>query len=204
MKIITISREFGSGGREIGKRLADLMKFDYYDSEILTAVAKNSGMDKDYVENRLSNHGWQEFSITYGATIDSADYARSSGVNLLLKQKDVLEEIAKLGKDCVIIGRNADVILSPYNPFNIFVCADTDAKIKRCMRYSEYGENLTEKDLVRKMKQIDRQRSQTRAILSGSGWGKRDAYHLIVNTTGWEIKELTPAIKDFANRWFDR
>lgn len=204
MRIITISREFGSGGREIGKRLADLMGFDYYDSEILTAVAKNSGMDKDYVENKLSNHGWQEIPITYSGTIDSVDYAQASGVTLLLRQKEVLEEIAKLGKDCIIIGRNSDVILKSYDPFNIFVCAEIEAKIKRCMEHSEYGENLNEKDLMRKMKQIDKQRSQTRAILSGSGWGKRDAYNLIVNTTGWEIKELVPAIEDFANRWFTR
>ncbi len=53
MKIITISREFGSGGRELGKRLADVLGFDYYDSEILSAVAKNSGFDANYIENTL-------------------------------------------------------------------------------------------------------------------------------------------------------
>jgi hypothetical protein len=56
MKIITISREFGSRGRELGKRLADIMNFDYYDSEIIAAVAKKSGLDANYVEDKLNNH----------------------------------------------------------------------------------------------------------------------------------------------------
>ena len=68
MRIITISREFGSGGRELGKRLADLLEFDYYDSEIIAAVSKSSGLDPNYVQSALDNHGWQEFPVTFGGT----------------------------------------------------------------------------------------------------------------------------------------
>lgn len=204
MKIITISREFGSGGRELGKRLADLTGFDYYDSEIISAVAKNSGMDEHYVENSLSNHGWQNQVITFGGTLASSAYIQSSKINLLLEQKKVIEQIAALGKDCIIVGRNADVILQEYQPFNIFVCADTSSKVKRCIERMPEGERLTEKELVRKMKQIDKVRSQTREFIGGSVWGQRDAYHLTVNTTDWEIKELVPAVADFAQRWFGR
>ena len=116
MKIITISREFGSGGRELGKRLADFLGFDYYDSEIIAAVAKNSGMDEKYVEKTLGNHGWQNQPITFRGTFGSASYMQSSKINLLLEQKKVIEEIAALGKDCVIVGRNADIILKEYQP----------------------------------------------------------------------------------------
>ena len=204
MRIITISREFGSGGRELGKRLADLTEYDYYDSEIISAVAKNSGMDARYVENALANHGWQNHTITFRGTLSSSAYIQSSKINLLLEQKKVIEQIAALGKDCIIVGRNADVILREYQPFNIFVCADTISKVKRCVERAPKGENLSEKELVRKMKQIDKNRSQTREIIGGSAWGQRDAYHLIVNTTDWEIKELVPAVADFAQRWFGR
>lgn len=204
MKIITISREFGSGGREVGKRLSELLGFDYYDSEILTVVANHSGMNPEYVENKLANHGWEAFPLTYRGTLESMDYARAGDISLLLKQKEVLEEIATLGKNCVIIGRNSDVILKKYNPFNIFVCADMEAKIRQCMEREAEDGSLTERDLVKKMKQIDKQRAQTRAILSGSAWGKREAYHLIVNTTDWEIKELVPALADFTNSWFNK
>lgn len=204
MQIITISREFGSGGRELGKRLADFMGYDYYDSEIISAVAEKSGMDSGYVENTLSNHGWQNYRISFRGTLGSSAYLQASKVNLLLTQKKVIEEIAALGKNCVIVGRNADIILRLYRPFNIFVCADINAKINRCMERAPQGETLTEKELVRQMKQIDKNRSQTRAVIGGSVWGQREAYHLTVNTTGWEIKELVPAVADFAARWFGR
>lgn len=110
MKIITISREFGSGGRELGKRLADIMNFDDYDSEIIAAVAKKNGLDQNYVADKLNNHGWQNFPITFRSTIGSATYMQSSKVTLLLEQKRVIEEIATLGKNCIIVGRNADDI----------------------------------------------------------------------------------------------
>ena len=204
MKIITISRVFGSGGRELGKRLADLTGFDYYDSEIISAVAKNSGMDTRYVENALANHGWQNHAITFRGTLSSSAYIRSSKINLLLEQKKVIEEIAALGKDCIIVGRNADVFLREYHPFNIFVCADMSAKVKRCVERAPKDEKLTEKELIRKMKQIDKNRVQTRELIGGPTWGQRDAYHLTVNTTDWEIKELVPAVADFAASWFGR
>lgn len=204
MKIITIGREFGSGGRELGKRLADLTGYDYYDSGIISAVAQKSGLDERYVENMLSNHGWQNQAITFRGTLASSAYIQSSKINLLLEQKKVIEQIAKLNKDCVLVGRNADVILQNYNPFNIFVCADSDAKIKRCMERAPKDENLTAKELIRKMKQIDKVRSQTRELIGGAAWGQRSAYHLTVNTSGWEIKELVPAVADFAAHWFGR
>ena len=202
--IITINREFGSGGRELGKRLADQLGFDYYDSEIISEVAKNSGMNAGYVEAVLNDHSWQEYPITYRSTFGSPMYLQSGKVNLLLEQKRVIEGVAALGKDCVIVGRNADVILQQYQPFSLFVCADLPSKVKRCRERAPEGENLTEKELIRKIRQIDKARAQTREILSGTPWGQREAYHLTVNTTGWEIKELVTAVAAFAECWFGR
>ena len=65
MKIITISREFGSGGRELGKRLADTLGFDYYDREIITAIAGAQGLDEAYVEKSMENANWQRVPLTY-------------------------------------------------------------------------------------------------------------------------------------------
>lgn len=204
MNIITISREFGSGGRELGKRLADRLGVDYYDSEIITAIAKNCGLDARYVAEKLDHHGWQAYPVTFRSTIRSAGYVQSGNVELLVQQKAVIEQIAALGKDFVMIGRNADVILRDKHPFNLFVCADTASKVRRCMARKTAAECLTEKALIRQMRRIDKMRAQTRALLTGSGWGQREAYHLVVNTTDWDIKELTPAVADFATRWFGR
>ena len=202
MRIITISREFGSGGRELGKRLADLLGYDYYDSEIISAVAENSGLNPNYVETTLDNHGWQDFPVTFGGTIHSVAYVQASRIQLLAEQKKIIEKIAALGKDCVIIGRNADEILKEYRPFNIFVCADTQAKLERCKARAKENEKLTDRELLRKMKEIDKSRARTRDFLSDSPWGHRGTYHLTVNTGGWDLKVLASAVKEFADKWF--
>ncbi len=204
MRIITISREFGSGGRELGKRIADELGFDYYDSEIVSAVARENNLDADYVEKKLDEHGWQKYPVTYRCSIGSSMYTQNNKVHLLLAQKHVLEEIAALGKDCVIVGRNADLILQDYQPFRIFVCADMETKMQRCKERAPENENLTDKELKRKIKQIDKMRAQTREMLSGTTWGQRDTYNLTVNTSGWNMKKLAAAVAIFANRWFGR
>ena len=204
MNIITISRDFGSGGRELGRRLADELGYDYYDGEIIAAIAKNSGLDANYVENALEDHGWQAIPMTVHRTFASPMVMQSPQVGLLLEQKKVIEEIGKKGKDCIVVGRNADLLLKEYEPFNIFVCADMEAKIDRCIERAKEGENTSRKELEKKIRRVDKNRSNTREILSSTAWGQRDAYHMIVNTTGWDIKELAPAVAAFAVRWFDK
>ena len=204
MNVITISREFGSGGRELGKRLADYLEYDYYDSEIISAVAAESGMDAKYIERLLDEGFLQNHTITFRNTIGSVGYLQSSQVTLLLEQKIVIEKIASMGKNFVIVGRNADVVLRDLCPFNVFVCASEEAKLKRSKERAPEGENLTDKELIEKMKKIDKARARTREIMADTKWGQRNAYHLIVNTTDWEIKELVPAVADFAVRRFER
>lgn len=204
MKIITISREFGSGGRELGKCLADNLGFDYYDKTILSHIAKNQGLDVNYVTNKLEHQEWQVVPITYHRTISSPHYGKSNDISLLVEQKKVIEQIAELGKDCVIVGRNADVILKDYQPLNFFICADKETKVKRCMERAKEGEHFTEKELISKMKHIDKMRAKTREILSDLPWGEKSAYHLTINTSAWNIKELSIALSDFSNNWFRR
>lgn len=208
MRIITISREFGSGGRELGKRLADLLAFDYYDKEIIEAAAASKGLDKSYaeaiMENAVNKNMLLHFRQSFvGSTMGQMTMQKTQ-TNLLLEQKNVIEEIAKLGRDCVIIGRNADVLLKAYQPFNIFVCADMQAKIQRCMERAQREEKLTYREMERKIRNVDKGRQQTREIITGSRWGERSSYHLTVNTTDWDIKALVPAVADFANRWFSQ
>lgn len=202
MRIVTISREFGSGGRELGKRLADLLECDYYDKEIITAIAANQNLDEGYVARTLDNHGWENIPLSFRHTFISN--TTSMQTVLLLEQKKIIEQIAKAGKDCVIVGRNADVLLSEYHPLNIFVCADMDAKVRRCLEMADRDENLSQKELERKIRSIDKKRSQTREMITERKWGERASYHLIVNTTDWTIKELAPAIKTFTECWFGR
>lgn len=204
MKVITISREFGSGGRELGKRLADELGFDYYDKEIITAIAQGQGLDEGYVEKALEHHIWRSVPLAFGRSFTGAVALQSAQTSLLLEQKRVIERIAEAGKDCVIVGRNADFILRDVYPFNIFVCADMEAKIRRCAERAPEAESLSCRELEQNIRRIDKNRASTREMIGGGKWGERGAYHLTVNTTGWNIKELTPAVADFAARWFGR
>lgn len=204
MNIITVSREFGSGGRELGRRIAETLGYDYYDGEIIAAIAKKCGLDEGYVENALEDHGWQSVPLTVQRTFASPMVLQSPQVGLLLEQKRVIEEIGKQGKSCVVVGRNADILLEEYDPFNLFVCADMETKVRRCIERAKEGENTSPKEIEKRIRRIDKNRARTREILSSSDWGYRGTYHLIVNTTGWDLKELAPAVAEFAARWFGR
>jgi len=204
MRIITISREFGSGGRELGKRLADALGYDYYDREIITRIAEKHDLNEDYVENILESGVWHSYPITVGHTFTRVHSVSEVSSHLLKEKQRVIEEIAHMGRDCIIVGRNADILLEEYHPFKVFVCADMDAKVKRCVERAEKNENLNSKQMKRGIRRIDKNRARTHALLGSTRWGARDAYHLIVNTTSWSIKELTPVVAAYAKAWFER
>ena len=204
MRIITISREFGSGGRELGKRLAGLLGIDYYDREIITAIARQNGLDEGYVEMALEQRDWQAMPLTFGRSFAGINGIQQIQTNLLVAQKHVIEEIAKTGRDCVIVGRNADVLLADKKPFRIFVCAGMDAKIRRCMERAPKGENISRKGAEQNIRRIDKARARTREILGGGKWGEANAYHLTVNTEGWDMRELASAVEGFILRWYRR
>ena len=200
-KIITVSREFGSGGRELGKRLAETLGIAYYDQEIITAVAEKSGLAESYIE-RVSERGVSMYyPITYARTLTTVPAFSGQHIKVLNEQNRLLHELA--GKsDCVIVGRCADSILREYRPLNLFVYASLESKVHRCRTREEAGEHFTDKELKRRMAQIDSGRARYRELIGGGKWGDKAAYHLCVNTTGLEIKSLVPTVRAFADCYF--
>lgn len=170
-RIITISREFGSGGRELGKRLADSLGVDYYDREIITAIAEQTGLGENYVEQILESHAWKKIPLNFRHSFANIDRLEPTQAGFLIEQKRVIEKIAKTGKDCVIVGRNADILLSDEKPFNMFVFAGMDARIRRCMDRAETGEHMSLEEMEQNILRIDKSRAEIREVLSGSKWG---------------------------------
>ena len=162
MRIVTISREFGSGGREIGEKIAKELGYDYYDKEIITNIATNMGVNEETVEEVLDKDELQAVPLHYYCTFDGGSLMPLPQTEMLLEQKKVIEAIAKKGRNFVIVGRNADAILSKYKPFNIFFCADMDAKIKRCMEHRTDDEPKTVKEMEKKIIHVDKKRALTR------------------------------------------
>lgn len=204
MNIITISREFGSGGRELGKRLAEALGYAYYDREILTILAEQTDMNEEYLEHALEENSLANlFPITIGQTFSILpNYFADQSTALLTEQTNLIKSLAAKS-NCVIVGRNADVILRDQNPLRIFVHADMDARIARCRRRETDNEPMTDKAYEKKIKQIDKNRSKTHSILSPYQWGDCRGYELCINTSDITIEDVIPALSAYAQKWFE-
>jgi cytidylate kinase len=203
MKIITISREFGSGGRELGKLIAEKLGIAYYDREIITAIAKNQELEEEFVANMIDRDLWKTIPLKFHNSFDKVNTAEITQQDLLKEEQRVLEEIAAKGKDCVIVGRHADYRLKDYKPFRIFVCADLDTRIDNCLLYEETGGADTIKKIAKNIQKIDKTRARNTAIVTGIEWGNPAHYELTINTTNWDLDALAPSIADVATKWFE-
>ena len=202
MNIITISREFGSGGREIGKRLADILGYDYYDKEIISAISKSQNLDEHYVETTLHSPFAQNFQFTFHRSFFDPLSLNVTQARLLIEQKKVIEGIAENSKNVVIVGRNADYILKNYKPFRLFVTADMQSKLKRCKERGDGNENMSDKEMESSIRRIDKVRKETCALVAGTDWGNRELYNLIVNTSNADIKKLSAALAAYIGSYF--
>lgn len=201
--IITISREFGSGGRELARRLAEGLGIAYCDREIVAAVAKKSGLAVDYIESVSERSVGAYYPITFGHTLAFQPAMLDPQLEVLSQQRQILLSLAERG-DCVIVGRCADVILRDYHPLNIFVYADKQSKLARCRARAPQDEHLSDSELARHIARIDKERTRYRATITEAKWGDKSAYHLCVNTTGWEIPQLAQALLPYAKAFLER
>lgn len=203
MRIITISREFASGGRELGKRLADALGVPCYDHEIIEMVAEKCEFDKNYVSNISEKDIHLFYPSTIGHRFVTNPPAFQQSVNIAAVQHEMIRQLAHQG-DCVIVGRCADVLCQDLKPLNIFVYADRLSKLQRCEKRADESEHFSEKEMLRKMKRIDKDRAAYRELFTEEKWGKKESYHLCINTSGKEIKALIPAIAAYVNVWFEQ
>lgn len=202
MKIITISREFGSGGRELGKRLADALGVPCYDREIIKLIAEQNGFDESYVSHLSEKVIQVSYPMTIGRRFVTTNPVLEQQIKIISSQREILRQFAQKG-DCVIVGRCADIVLRDMKPMNIFVYADQQAKIDRCIANGKEGENLDPKVLAKKIKSIDKERAAYRELFTDTEWGDMRSYHLCVNTTGKEVKALVPGLVEYVNGWFE-
>lgn len=199
-KIITISREFGSGGRELGKRLADALSIPCYDHQIIETVAKNNSLSPEYVEKLSENDITSFYSATIGHSFISPNYAVVQSVQVAVAEHELVKKLAS-ESDCIIVGRAADVILAEYDPFNIFVCANEQSKIERCRSRSANSADLTDKVIIKKCKEIDKRRKAYYEMYSQNKWGDAVNYDLCINTSGKQIKTLIKPLVEYIKAW---
>ncbi|MBR2381344.1 MAG: cytidylate kinase-like family protein [Clostridia bacterium] len=194
-KIITIGREFGSGGREFGRRLAEELGIEYYDKEIITAIAEKTSMSQEYVQEVLEGKPHTLYPITIGQSMLIADnlYIQQEQ-SIYLAQSEIIRELAQKSS-CVIVGRCADFILRDLKPYRIFIYADMESRIKRCIsRNTDSKKQLTEKEIKKQIIRIDKNRAKYYDYYTGNNWGDKNNYDLCINTTDLVIKDIVPII----------
>jgi len=197
--VITVSREFGSGGRELGKRLADVLGLRYVDKEIVTKISEESGVSEDYVKSILDGGVKKSFNITFSRSF--AYMATSIAPAILAQHHKTVKEIAQDG-NCVIVGSYGEAALKDMPHFRIFVYADADHKVKRCLDHAREGESLNPKDMEKKILQIDKLRAKDHEFISDRRWGEKSGYDLCVNTTGKEIKDIVGPVAEYIKAWY--
>ncbi len=166
-KVVTISREYGSGGRYVAKLLAERLNISYYDKEIIRLAAVESGFAKEYIENN------EQTKNSYYLNDDQIYNAEAK----------VIKRISK--KPCIIVGRCADYILKDrLDVIKIFLYSDDDSKIKRAVKY--YGLN---KDKAFKIiNKINKDREKHYKFYTGRSWKKLDNYDFFINVDKFGIE----------------
>lgn len=189
-RIITISREFGSGGREFARRLADKLEFAYYDREIITELAKRTNLAEEYIQKLNEQRPAPLFPITIGHSIAPVmDTMWEQHNSIYIEQGNLLKELA--GKsDCVIVGRCADYCLADFNPLKIRLYADMQSRIARCKARAKDDEKLSDRALKQKINEIDKDRAKYYQFYTGKKWNDPLNYDLCINTTDKDIKKL--------------
>ncbi len=164
--IITISREHGSGGREIAKNLAKELGIPFYDKELSSLIAKETGLSNEFIDNMEEN-----------PTLFNSLYLSKEVTTMSISaQTKLLNKIAENGS-CVILGRAADFILKDYDLCRVFVYAPMDYKIKRVM--NSYGDN--EEDAKNYTQKSDKKRASFYNDITGQTWGNKENYDICIN-----------------------
>lgn len=194
-KIITISREFGSGGREIGRRLAEAMKIAYYDQEIVAALIKRTKKAEEYVHYMEKERPLPLLPITTARTFGlPTNYAVTENLNFYMQESKIIQEVAEKS-DCVIVGRCADYVLRDMKPIRLFIYADMEYKIVHCKAKGDDIENLADPELRKKILSVDKKRSRYYQFYTNQVWGKKEHYDLCINTSRYaQIKEIIPGL----------
>ena len=197
-KVITISRQYGSGGREIGQKLASGWGIPFFDNELITRAAKESGFAEvafETAESRANNS--LLYSIARGtANFGGQDIGYSNlslDDRIYLAQADVIRKCASEGP-CVIVGRCADYILRKLdNVVNIFVYADLPFRAERAIRIDGMSPDRIEDNILR----IDKNRSNYHNFHTGEKWGRIENYSLCVNSGHVGIDAAVETVKTY-------
>lgn len=176
-RIITISREFGSGGRSIGKKLAEKLGYKYYDREIIEKIAEDSGFSKRYIEDMQESNTYRGL---FNIGLLSRDQTGKSIDDYIWEyQTKIIEEIGNSDEKAVIVGRCSDYILKDReDTIHLFIHADIEKRKKRVVE--RYGER--EESIEKRLKTKDKKRIVYHRFYTDRKWGDVHNYTMTLNS----------------------
>lgn len=196
-RIITISRQFGSGGREIGEALAKSLDIKCYDKELISLAAKESGIDPevfDNVDEKATNSLLYSLSLglySFGSNF-SADRLPVNDKLYLLQHK-IIKKLASEGP-CVIVGRCADYVLrDKKNVLKLFICADIDYRIERTVEFK----GIKREKAAQVINKTDKLRANYYNFYSGMDWGKPENYDICINRTTLSTEQIIDVVRGY-------
>lgn len=194
-KIITISRQYGSGGRIVGKQLAEALGIPFYDNELITLAAEKTGLSVDcFKDAEKTSAGNLFFSLT-SLTPAMDSYGLPLSEKIFLVQSQVIKEVAEQGP-CVIVGRSANYVLSDNpNCINIFLQADLPDRVQRAV--SAYGQDAEGAEAM--VLKTDKRRANYYNYFTGQKWGKAENYDLILNTSRMSLDHVVEVLKTYVS-----
>ena len=202
--IITISREFGTGARLIGREVAALLNYGYYDRALIEMAAERSGLSEEFIE-RTEEKASNSFlfnlaTAAYLASDITAEYTVPVNDRAFMVQSDVIRDIARTGNG-VIVGRCADYVLKDHPQLlRVFIYANKEDRINRIV--NEYGQDP--KNAESALNKIDKGRANYHKFYTGTNWRSMDNYDLCINTSNTGIQGAVMAIKACAEEKFGK
>jgi len=191
-KIITINRQFGSGGREVGKRLADALQIAYYDKELISKIAVETHLAPNYIEKFEESVASRRYPITFGSSFSMSPLSPNDTIQIA--QTKIIKELANIG-DCVIVGRCADFILKEQDTLNIFIySSDMNMRIQRCYDKSSADKETSKEQMRKEILAIDKQRGKYNSYYTGQDWQSMSNYNLCIDTSKFDIKKAVKLI----------
>ena len=198
--VITIGREFGSGGKYIGEKLAQDLNIKLYDKEILAKVSEDSGMDMkllEEVDEKQEQSFWYTFAMSMYSSEDSISSLTEIPTNdrLFIEQAKVIENLA-IAEDCIIIGRCSNIILgNREDTINVFVySSDFDFKVNRKMQYGNISDRS---EAIRLIQHTDNERATYYNYFTKQKWGDRTGYDLMIDTAKVGVNGAVEIIKKY-------
>lgn len=198
--IITIGRQYGSGGRTVGKKLAEQLGIAFYDKELINLASKESGICGEFFEKAdEKTSGSLLKALAMGFTMNNAIFQSNdylSNESLFQIQSDVIRKVAAEGS-CVLVGRCADYILRDNEDcMDVFVSASVEDRVRRTMEYNE----LPEKEALEYIHKADKSRASYYNYYTDKIWGAAESYDLCINSSVYGIDRTVEFIRSFIER----